>query len=220
MNNDIINLMTNSLPFLLEGVQITVFLSVVSIIGALFLGLIIAVMRISNVKVLSGLARFYVSFFRGTPLLTQLLLIYFGLTWLYAFSGVQAALLGLILHFSAYISESYRASILSISKGQWEAGYSLGMNTAQVFKEVIMPQAWRRSIPPVWNSLIDIVKASSLASVLAVQELTGVADQIAASNLVVFWIYVEVLFMYWGLTTLLSFLQTYLERKLDVSLQA
>ncbi|MGM7700125.1 amino acid ABC transporter permease [Pseudalkalibacillus sp. Hm43] len=220
MNNDIINLMTNSLPFLLEGVQITVFLSVVSIIGALFLGLIIAVMRISNVKVLSGLARFYVSFFRGTPLLTQLLLIYFGLTWLYAFSGVQAALLGLILHFSAYISESYRASILSISKGQWEAGYSLGMNTAQVFKEVILPQAWRRSIPPVWNSLIDIVKASSLASVLAVQELTARADIIAASNLDVFWIYVEVLFMYWGLTTLLSFLQTYLERKLDVSLQA
>lgn len=220
MNNDIVNMMINSLPLLLEGVKVTIFLSIVSIFCALIFGLVIAVMRISNSKILSGIARFYISFFRGTPLLTQLLLIYFGMTWLYAFSGIQAALLGLILHFSAYISESYRASILSISKGQWEAGYSLGMNTAQVFKEIIMPQAWRRSIPPVWNSLIDIVKASSLASVLAVQELTGLADQIAASNLDAFWIYIEVLFMYWGLTTLLSFLQTYLERKLDVNLQA
>ncbi|MCF6136145.1 amino acid ABC transporter permease [Pseudalkalibacillus berkeleyi] len=220
MNNDVINLLVNSLPLLLEGAQITIFLSVVSIFGALFIGLIIAVMRISNIKILSWLARFYVSFFRGTPLLTQLLLIYFGLTWLYAFTGIQAAIIGLILHFSAYISESYRASIQSISKGQWEAGYSLGMSTARVFKEVIMPQAWRRSIPPVWNSLIDIVKASSLASVLAVEELTGLADQIAASNLDVFWIFVEVLFIYWGLTTLLSLLQTYLEKKLDVNLQA
>ncbi len=217
MNKETLDLMINSLPFLLEGVKITVMLSVIAIFASLALGLVIVLFRISNSKILSGFARFYVSFFRGTPLLTQLLVIYFGLTWLYAFTGWQAAILGLTLHFSAYISESYRASILSISKGQWEAGYSLGMSTAQVLKEVILPQAWRRSIPPVWNSLIDIVKASSLASVLAVDELTGRAEQIAASNLVVFWIFLEILFMYWALTTILSSIQTYLERKLRVS---
>lgn len=194
----------------------TVYLSVAAIFLSLILGLIIVLMRISNSKILSGIARFYVSFFRGTPLLTQLLLLYYGLTWLYTFEGWQAAILGLTLHFSAYISESYRAAIHSISKGQWEAGYSLGMNTAQVMKEVILPQAWRRSIPPVWNSLIDIVKASSLASVLAVEELTGRAEQIAALNLDVLVIFIVVLFMYWALTTMLSWVQTYLERKLDV----
>ncbi|WLD94038.1 amino acid ABC transporter permease [Alkalihalobacillus sp. AL-G] len=217
MNNETIQLMVNSLPFLLEGVKITVFLSIIAIFTSLSLGLVIVLMRISNSKILSGFARLYVSFFRGTPLLTQLLIIYFGLTWLYTFTGIQAAIIGLTLHFSAYISESYRAAILSISKGQWEASYSLGMSTAQTLKEIILPQAWRRSIPPVWNSLIDIVKGSSLASVLAVPELTARAEQIAASNLVVFWIFLEILFMYWALTTLLGFVQTYLERKLHVS---
>lgn len=215
MNNEKVQMMINSLPFLLEGVQVTAYLSVIAIFTSLTFGLIIVLMRISNSKILSGFARFYVSFFRGTPLLTQLLIIYFGLTWLYTFTGVQAAILGLTLHFSAYISESYRAAIISISKGQWEASYSLGMSTTQTLREVILPQAWRRSIPPVWNSLIDIVKASSLASVLAVPELTGRAEQIAASNLTIFWIFLEVLFMYWILTTVLGFVQTYLERKLQ-----
>ncbi len=202
---------------MLEGVKVTVFLSVIAIFGSLLLGLLIVLLRISNSRILSMIARFYVSFFRGTPLLTQLLILYFGLTWLYTLTGIQAAIIGLILHFSAYISESYRAAILSISKGQWEASYSLGMNKWQTLKEVILPQAWRRAIPPVWNSLIDVVKASSLASVLAVPELTARAEQIAASNLVVFWIFLEILFMYWALTTLLGLVQTYLERKLRVS---
>jgi cystine transport system permease protein len=215
VNNEKLQMMINSLPFLLEGVQVTAYLSVIAIFTSLTFGLIIVLMRISNSKILSGFARFYVSFFRGTPLLTQLLIIYFGLTWLYTFTGVQAAILGLTLHFSAYISESYRAAIISISKGQWEASYSLGMSTTQTLREVILPQAWRRSIPPVWNSLIDIVKASSLASVLAVPELTGRAEQIAASNLTIFWIFLEVLFMYWILTTVLGLVQTYLERKLQ-----
>ncbi|WP_257349472.1 amino acid ABC transporter permease [Pseudalkalibacillus decolorationis] len=217
MNNETLQLMINSLPFLLEGVKVTVFLSVIAIFGSLLLGLLIVLLRISNSRILSMIARFYVSFFRGTPLLTQLLILYFGLTWLYTLTGIQAAIIGLILHFSAYISESYRAAILSISKGQWEASYSLGMNKWQTLKEVILPQAWRRAIPPVWNSLIDVVKASSLASVLAVPELTARAEQIAASNLVVFWIFLEILFMYWALTTLLGLVQTYLERKLRVS---
>ncbi|TLS38331.1 amino acid ABC transporter permease [Pseudalkalibacillus caeni] len=209
--------MLDSLPFLLEGAKNTVILSFFSIIGALVMGLVIALLRISRVKLLDYFGKLYVSFFRGTPLLIQLFILYYGLPSIeIRLTAWQAAFLGLILHFAAYISESLRAAIVSISKGQWEAAMSLGMDTKLILKEVILPQAWRRAIPPVWNSLIDIVKASSLASVVTVSELTYNADQMAAVSYKVMLILMEAALIYWALTTFLNVLQGVLERKLQI----
>lgn len=211
------DVLINSLPFLLEGAKNTLLLSFFSIFGALFVGLMIALLRLSKSKIATGLAKLYVSFFRGTPLLIQLFILYYGLVSVdIQLTAWQAAYTGLILHFGAYISESLRAAILSLSKGQWEAAMSLGMKKSLIYKEVILPQAWRRAIPPVWNSLIDIVKASSLASVLTISELTYNADQIAASNFKVLPILLTAAFIYWFFTTILNLIQSFLEKKLYI----
>ncbi|MBY6038005.1 amino acid ABC transporter permease [Fictibacillus nanhaiensis] len=214
--NNLSEILLNSLPYLLEGAVFTVVISLFSIIGALIFGLFIALCRMSSIKILSGFAKGYISFFRGTPLLIQLLILYNGFTFIYVPEGWQAALAGLILHFSAYIAESYRGAIQSIEKGQWEAAFSLGMNRYLTYKEIILPQAWRTSIPSVWNSLIDIVKASSLASVITVPELTLMADQISASQLIVLPVLLEAAVLYWILTSLLDGLRIILERRIQL----
>ncbi|MFC0189857.1 amino acid ABC transporter permease [Fictibacillus aquaticus] len=211
--NKSLEYMADSLPYLLEGARLTVILSVASIFGALVFGLVIALFRMSSNPLLSNFAKLYISFFRGTPLLIQLLIFYNGFTFLFIVEGWQAALAGLIMHFSAYIAESYRGAIQSIDDGQWEAAYSLGMNRYITFKEVIFPQAWRVSIPSVWNSLIDIVKASSLASVITVPELTLIADQRSASSLIVLPILLEAALIYWILTIVLDYIRVVMEKR-------
>ena len=215
--SDTTEVLINSLPFLLEGAKNTILLSFFSIFGALIVGLIIALLRLSKNSFATGVAKLYVSFFRGTPLLIQLFILYYGLVSVnIQLTAWQAAYTGLIMHFGAYISESFRAAILSLSKGQWEAAMSLGMKKSLIYKEVILPQAWRRAIPPVWNSLIDIVKASSLASVLTISELTYNADQIAASNFKVLPILLTAAFIYWFFTTILNIVQSILEKRLYI----
>ncbi|WP_289484423.1 amino acid ABC transporter permease [Fictibacillus enclensis] len=145
-----------------------------------------------------------------------MLIWYNGFTFAITPQGWQAALIGLILHFSAYIAESYRGAIQSIPNGQWEASYSLGMNYYQTFREVILPQAWRIAIPSIWNSLIDVAKSSSLASVITVPELTSIADQRSASSLIVLPILLEAALIYWGLSTLLEWSRERLERRLRI----
>ncbi|WP_240688132.1 amino acid ABC transporter permease [Pseudalkalibacillus hwajinpoensis] len=215
--SDTMDVLINSLPFLLEGAKNTLLLSFFSIFGALIVGLVIALLRLSKNKVAIGVAKLYVSFFRGTPLLIQLFILYYGLVSVnIELTAWQAAYTGLILHFGAYISESFRAAILSLSKGQWEAAMSLGMKKSLIYKEVILPQAWRRAIPPVWNSLIDIVKASSLASVLTISELTYNADQLAASTYKVLPILLTAALIYWFFTTILNIIQSILEKRLYI----
>jgi L-cystine transport system permease protein len=215
--NELTEILANSLPYLLEGAVFTIVISLFAILGALIFGLVIALCRMSSSKILSRFAMGYISFFRGTPLLIQLLILYNGFTFIYVPEGWQAALAGLILHFSAYIAESYRGAIQSIEKGQWEAAFSLGMNRFLTYKEIILPQAWRISIPSVWNSLIDIVKASSLASVITVPELTLMADQISASQLIVLPVLLEAAVIYWILTTILDGLRVILERRIRIT---
>lgn len=212
-----LHLMVHAIPFLVKASGVTLILSVGSIIGALFVGLLIAIFRITGIKVLAGFGRFYVSFFRGTPLLIQLFIWYYGLTSFHiVLNPWEAAFIGLSLHYGSYISESLRAAILSISKGQWEASYSLGMTGKQTFRNIILPQAWRRSIPPVFNSLIDVVKSSSLASVLTVPELTYVGDEVSASaGFVILPILIETALIYWAFTTILNIIQSRLEERLQ-----
>ncbi|MBE9181335.1 amino acid ABC transporter permease [Oculatella sp. LEGE 06141] len=213
----VIDLLIRSLPLLLQGALTTLWISLLGMALALVIGLLVAILALSGMRVLAWFAGVYVSFFRGTPLLVQLFIIYFGLANIIRFTPFQAIVIGLSLHFGAYIAESFRGAILSISEGQWEAARSLGLKPFHTFIYVILPQAWRRAIPSIWNSLIDVVKASSLASVVTVQELTNVADQISSASAVVLPILLEAAAIYWALTTLLDILQRYFERRYSYS---
>lgn len=207
-------LVVESFPLLIRGLYVTIYLSIGSMLGALILGLLIALIRVAKVKYLKNLVGFYVSFFRGTPLLVQLFIIYFGLTsFNILLDPIPAAFIGLIFHFSAYISEIFRAAMLSIDRGQWEAAYSLGMNYILVIKEIILPQAFRRSIPPIWNSFIDTVKSSSLASAITVPEITKIVGEQSAAQFVFMPYFLTLAFFYWIIIILLGFVQDWLEKK-------
>jgi cystine transport system permease protein len=211
----VVDLLISSLPLLLKGALTTVEVSLLGIGLALIVGLIVAIMALSGIRILEWIASIYVSFFRGTPLLVQLFIIYFGFASIIRFTPFQSIVIGLTLHFGAYISESFRGAILSISNGQWEAASAVGLKRFDTFRLIILPQAWRRAVPSVWNSLIDVVKASSLASVVTVEELTSIADQISSASAVVLPILLEAAAIYWVLTTLLDFLQRYFERRYE-----
>jgi len=206
-----------SLPVLGEGALVTIYLSVTAMLGAVLLGLLVALMRISKVKLLEQTAKVYVSFFRGTPLLVQLLILYFGLaSFNIIIDPFPAALFGLILHFGSYISEIFRATILSISKGQWEAALSLGMTNSQVLQRIILPQAIRISIPPLWNCLIDILKSSSLASVITVSELTRQVEEQSSAQFVFMPYFLTLALFYWVMVAWMGWVQEWLERKFDI----
>lgn len=209
----VVDLLITSLPLLLQGALTTIWISVLGILFALVIGLLVAILALSKMRVLEWFAGVYVSFFRGTPLLVQLFIIYFGFANIIRFTPFQSIVIGLSLHFGAYISESFRGAILSIAQGQWEAASSLGLKPFATFVRVIFPQAWRRAIPSIWNSLIDVVKASSLASVVTVEELTNIADQISSASAVVLPVLLAAAAIYWALTTLLDILQRYFERR-------
>lgn len=209
----VFDLLIQSLPLLLKGALTTIWISLLGITFALIVGLLVAILVLSKITWLQRLAGIYVSFFRGTPLLVQLFIIYFGFAGIVRFTPFQSIVIGLTLHFGAYISESFRGAILSIAAGQREAAFSLGLSPFSTFIYVVLPQAWRRAIPSIWNSLIDVVKASSLASVVTVEELTSIADQISSASAVVLPILLAAASIYWALTTLLDILQRYFERR-------
>ncbi|HWR07357.1 amino acid ABC transporter permease [Sporomusa sp.] len=207
----------DSLPVLGQGALVTIYLSLAAMVGAVLLGLLVALMRISKVKIFEQTARVYVSFFRGTPLLVQLLILYFGLTSFHiVLDPFAAALIGLILHFGAYISEIFRATILSISRGQWEAALSLGMTNSQVLGRIVLPQATRISIPPLWNCLIDILKSSSLSSVVTVPELTRQVEEQSAAQFVFMPYFITLAVFYWVMVAAMGWVQEWLERKLEI----
>lgn len=192
---------------------------------AFFFGMIIAV-AVALIRIvprqgiwhslLYGVARAYISVIRGTPLLVQLFIIFYGLPSV----GVQldpfpSAVIGFSLNIGAYAAETVRAAILSIAKGQWEAGYSIGMTYFQAFRRIVIPQALRVSVPPLSNTFISLVKDSSLASLVLVAELFKQAQIITARNYEFMLVYIEAAAIYWAICLLLSFGQTALEKKLD-----
>ena len=206
-----------SLNVLGEGALVTIYLSFAAMVGAVVLGLVVALMRISKMKILEQIAKVYVSFFRGTPLLVQLLILYFGLTSFgIMLEPFPAALIGLILHFGAYISEIFRGTILSISIGQWEAGLSIGMSNLQILQRIVLPQALRISIPALWNCLIDILKSSSLASVITVPELTRQVEEQSSAQFVFMPYFITLAVFYWIMVIAMGWVQDWLERKVTV----
>ncbi|WP_372968429.1 amino acid ABC transporter permease [Microbacterium sp.] len=203
-------------PIALAGVTVTVPLALVSFAFGLVLAIGAALMRISVNPVLSGIARFYISIIRGTPMIVQLFVIFYGLGSIgLKLDPWTSAIIALSLNVGGYGAEVVRAAILSVPKGQWEAAYTVGMNRTRTLTRVILPQAARVSVPPLSNTFISLVKDTSLASLILVTELFKVAQQIAAATLQFMVVYLAAALVYWVICLVLSFGQSALERRLD-----
>lgn len=180
------------------------------------LGFSLALMRLSRFKVANWIARIYVSFFRGTPLLVQLFVIYYGLPQVgIELDPIPAALIGLSLNMAAYICEILRSSISSIERGQWEAAASIGMTRAQTLRRAILPQAMRTALPALGNSFISLVKDTAQAATIQVPELLRQAQLISARNFEIFTMYLSAALLYWILASVLAHLQTKLEERVN-----
>ncbi|MGC6387181.1 cystine ABC transporter permease [Ewingella sp. S1.OA.A_B6] len=211
-----LQLVLDSAPFLLKGTLFTLQLSLGGMVFGLLLGFMLALMRLSKFWPLSWLSRFYVSVFRGTPLIAQLFMIYYGLPQFgIELDPIPSAMIGLSLNTAAYTSETLRAAISSIEKGQWEAAASIGMSRWQAMRRVILPQAARTALPPLGNSFIGLVKDTSLAATIQVPELFRQAQLVTSRTLEVFTMYLAASLIYWVLATVLSFLQNRLEDRVN-----
>jgi len=205
------------LPVLLQGALITIEITIISFFFALIIGIITALARISNNKIFSTLARIYISIIRGTPILVQLMYIYFVLPELgVSISAFTSAIIGLALNEGAYLAETFRAGINSVDKGQKEAAFSIGMNYKAAMKRIILPQAFRNILPPVGNSAILLLKNSSLTSVIAVNELMHTGEQLATSTFRTIEIFTIVAILYWVIHVPMTLLVNKLERRMDV----
>lgn len=208
------------IPMLIKAMKTTISLSVFGMILGLIIGIALAIIRIYKIPIIKQLAEIYISFFRGTPLLVQLFLLYFGIPQvippLQNMTAYTAALIGLGLNASAYIAEILRSSINAIDKGQMEACLSVGMTKGEGLKRIILPQAFRIAIPPLGNIFVDTVKGSSLAFTLGVVELLAKAQMAASSSYKFFESYIVVAIMYWIIIEFFSYLQKVLERKISV----
>ena len=204
------------LPMLEGAVKGTIPLALVSFVLGLAIALGVALMRLSKVRILSGIARVYVSIIRGTPLLVQLFVIFYGLPSIgIVVPSWPSAAIAFSLNVGGYAAEIIRAAILSVPRGQWEAAYTIRMSRAQTMIRVILPQAARVSVPPLSNTFISLVKDTSLASLILVTELFRQAQEIAAFSREFMTIYIEAAFIYWLICLVLSTGQSALERRLD-----
>lgn len=193
----------------------TLYLGVTAFVLGCVIGLLVALARLFGSRPLRILAVTYVSLVRGTPLLVQLLLIYFGLPQLgIILQPIPAAIIALTLHAGAYLAENFRAGILAVDKGQWEAAYSLGMPFWKAFRRVALPQAARVATPPVGSRFIALIKDTSLASVVTVVELTSVAESVGSSTFRYMEMFVLVAIIYWLVNSVLSVGQEVLERRM------
>lgn len=208
------------IPMLIKASKTTLSLSVFGMLIGLIIGTILSIVRIYKFPILKQLAEIYISFFRGTPLLVQLFLLYFGIPQiipsLQNMSAYTAALIGLGLNASAYIAEILRSAVTAIDKGQMEACLSVGMTKGEGLRRIIMPQAFRIAIPPLGNIFVDTVKGTSLAFTLGVVELLAKAQMAAASSYKFFESYIIVAIMYWIIIEIFNYLQRILEKKLSV----
>lgn len=209
------DLIDRTLPFLGEATLMTLFLGVSSFVIGSVIGLGVTLARLSKLRVLRSLARIYVSVVRGTPLLIQLLLIYFGLPQLgIVLSPVVAAIIALSMNGSAYLSENFRAGILAVPKGQGEAAHSLSMTYTQSLRRVILPQAIRVALPPVGSRFIALMKDTSLASVITVFELTRLANMVGSATFRYIEMFVLIAAVYWAINATFSLGQDAVEKRL------
>jgi cystine transport system permease protein len=209
-------LVRSFLPMVQGAVLGTIPLALSSFAFGIVIALGIALMRLSKVRAVSTIARVYVSIIRGTPLLVQLFVIFYGLPSIgLLLDPWPSAIIAFSLNVGGYAAEIIRAAILSVPKGQWEAGHTIGMTPAKTLRRVILPQAARVSVPPLSNTFISLVKDTSLASLILVTELFRVAQQIAAFSREFMALYIEAAVIYWIICLVLSAGQSRLEKRLD-----
>ncbi len=211
--------MAGLVPVILRFVPLTFGMAVGSMIGALVLAAVLAVIRVLRIPVAHQAAGVFISFFRGTPLLVQLFLFYYGLPQaipaFVAIDGVTAAMLGLTLHFAAYMAESLRGAILGVARDQWEAARAVGMTEGQTMRRIILPQAARVFAPTMVNYFVDILKSTSLAFTLGVTEMMGAAQKEAAGSFRYLESFLVVAIIYWIMVEVLSRVQAWLERRTE-----
>ncbi|MBW9155913.1 amino acid ABC transporter permease [Clostridium tagluense] len=213
----ILNIIKDSFfPLLIAGVKFTIPLAIISFILGSILAMATALARISKYKSLVLISSFYVWIIRGTPLLVQLFIVFYGLPMAGITMGpLTAAIIGFTLNVGAYNSEVIRAAILSIPKGQWEAASSIGMTHTQSLIRIILPQAARVSVPPLSNSFISLVKDTSLAAAITLTEMFQIAQRITAATYEPLVLYCEAAFIYLLFCTILSTAQKKIEKKLE-----
>ncbi len=212
-------LMVENLPFLLKGAVVTLRITALAGLMGILLGIVVGLGRTAGGPIIKGFLRVYVEVLRGTPLYTQLLLIVFGIPQLtgWNFDEFTAAIITIGINSSAYVGEIFRGGIQSIDKGQMEAGRSLGMSKGQTLLYIILPQAFKRVIPPLLNEMITLIKESSLVGALALVELTRSAAMVASRTYKPFPAYVSAAVIYLVMTFTLSMITERLERRLRTS---
>ncbi|MGG0384362.1 amino acid ABC transporter permease [Priestia filamentosa] len=200
-----------------DAMVVTLQLTVVSILLGVVIGLVFALLKISGVKPLGWLSDIYVYLIRGTPLIVQIFILYFGMSNLFLIPDFWAASIALAVHNGAYIAEIFRGSIQSIEKGQAEAGRSLGMTAGLTMRRIILPQAFRRALPPLGNQFIIGLKDSSLAAFISMNELFNIATTYGSNNFDEMTYLLIVAIYYLILVLLLTVAVNLLERKLRTS---
>lgn len=226
--------MTIDIPFIwtalkeiIKALPVTMMLTLIPLIAGFAIGLMVALIRVYKVRILNPIANGYVSFLRGTPIIMHIMLIYFGLPLLIDAAaemfGLRAqsqlipisifVLFALSLSAGAYLSEAIRSGISSISKGQAEAAYSVGMNTFQMMTRIVLPQALAQSIPNLTNIFIGFLHTSSIAFIVSQKELTGAANIVASTNLKFLEAFIAAGLIYWLLTILAESISSFVEKK-------
>lgn len=205
-------------PLLLEGVTLTIVVTLGSVFLSSILGLVWAIMAVSKSRILRGISRTFITIIRGIPIIVQLFYIYFVLPELGVnLTALQAGIIGLGLAYSAYQAENFRAGIEAIDKGQIEAAHSIGMTDGLIMRRVILPQAVRIVLPPFGNTIIMLLKDSSLVSTITVAELTRQGQLIASSTFDNMTVFTLVALMYLAMAVPLTFLTRYLEKRYATS---
>ena len=201
---------------LIPGIKVTIPLAALSFAFAFIIALAVALVQFANVKGLKQLSRFYVWIIRGTPVLVQLYIVFFGLPKIgITLTAFPAAVIVFSINEGAYMSESLRASLESVPHGQIEAGYCVGMSYLQIMRRIVLPQALRIAFPSLGNALISLVKETSMAATITVVEMFRAAQQVNSIYIEPLWLYTEAAFMYLMFCTVLTWLQRWGEKKLN-----
>ncbi len=201
---------------LIPGIKVTIPLTAISFTIGVLIALFVALVQTAKIPVLRQLARFYVWIIRGTPMIVQLFVVYFGLPSIgLTLPAFPSAVIVFSLSVGAYCSETIRAAIESVPVGQLEAAYCVGMSYPQAMRRIIIPQAAKTAFPPLSNSLIGLVKDTSLAYSVAIVEILATAQRIAARTYDYFWLYLEAGLIYLIICTVLSWLQHLAEKKME-----
>ncbi len=209
-------ILENLWPLAKAALLVTIPLTIISFAIGLVIALVVALGRLSSNAAIAGVARFYISIIRGTPLLVQLFIVFFALPQI----GVRidpfpAAVIAFSLNVGGYAAEIIRSAIQSIPKGQWEAAETIGLNYVGALRRIVLPQATRVAVPPLSNTLISLVKDTSLASTILVTELFRTAQNVAAPTFEFFALYGTAALYYWIICLVLSFAQNKYERRLE-----